>query len=124
MERTTSLWEATTHIPARGPLTGDMQADVCAIGAGMTGMTTAYLLARQGLSVIVLEARTIGAGETSNTTAHFTWIPDSRLATIERMHGMQGLRLMLQSHLAAMHELESIWAGTEWTCCECPPTRE
>jgi len=43
------------EMPAQPALTADMQADVYVVGAGIAGMTTAYLLARQGQSVIVLD---------------------------------------------------------------------
>ena len=55
-EQSTSVWMATGSIPEMPMLTGDAQADVCVIGAGIAGLTTAYLLAREGKSVLVLDA--------------------------------------------------------------------
>src|SRR5467141_1967135 len=56
-----STWYAATMVPApeRGPLTFDVDVDVCVVGAGLAGLTTARELARRGWSVIVLEARRI-----------------------------------------------------------------
>ena len=48
-----SIWSRTTEIPPRRPLPGDVTADAAVIGAGMAGMLTAFLLSRQGISVIV-----------------------------------------------------------------------
>ena len=45
---TTSVWRATADVPSYSPLAGDASADVCVVGAGIAGMTTAYLLARGG----------------------------------------------------------------------------
>ena len=41
-----SVWLATVRIENRPALTDDLRVDVCVIGAGIAGMTTAYLLAR------------------------------------------------------------------------------
>lgn len=44
------------------PLRGEMRADVCVIGGGFTGLSTALHLAQQGLSVVLLEAHLVGFG--------------------------------------------------------------
>ena len=44
------------------PLAGKVQADVCIIGAGFTGLNTAIELAERGHSVIVLEAQQVAWG--------------------------------------------------------------
>lgn len=54
-------WYTATMLPAqrRGRLTFDLDVDVCVIGAGLAGLTTARELARRGWSVAVLEAERI-----------------------------------------------------------------
>src|SRR5215831_17413805 len=47
------------HLP---PLHEDARTDVCVIGAGYTGLSTALHLARAGFSVLVLEADSVGFG--------------------------------------------------------------
>jgi glycine/D-amino acid oxidase-like deaminating enzyme len=42
--------------PERAPLTADLDVDVCVVGAGLAGLTTAREIARSGWSVAVLEA--------------------------------------------------------------------
>src|SRR5437868_12915417 len=69
---TTSVWMGTTEVPTFQPLTQDLRTNVCVIGAGIAGMTTAYLLARAGRAVVVIDDGPIGGGETSRTTAHLT----------------------------------------------------
>ena len=44
----TSLWLETAAVPQSQPLQSDATADVCVIGAGISGLSTAYLLAREG----------------------------------------------------------------------------
>lgn len=58
-----SLWAATAPPPpATTPLLGDARADLCVVGAGYTGLSTALHAAEAGLSVVVLEAAEIGWG--------------------------------------------------------------
>lgn len=58
-----SYYAATAHpAPPRAPLDGDTSADVCVIGAGYTGLSTALHLAKRGRSVVVIEANRVGWG--------------------------------------------------------------
>ena len=54
-------WYTATMVPAsaRGPLTFDLDVDVCVVGAGLAGLTAAREIARRGWSVVVLEGRRI-----------------------------------------------------------------
>ena len=56
-----ATWYAATMVeaPQRTALAGDVDADVCVIGAGLAGLTAARELARRGWSVAVLEARRV-----------------------------------------------------------------
>jgi gamma-glutamylputrescine oxidase len=63
MEDSDSYYRATAHAtPDRPTLTGDVTADVAILGAGYTGLSAALELARAGLSVVVVEAETVGFG--------------------------------------------------------------
>lgn len=103
----TSAW-MTTPAPTFTALHEDARADVCVIGAGITGLTTAYLLTQAGRSVIVLEDGDIANGATSRTTAHLTAALDDRYYELERLHGPDGARLAAESHSAAIDMIESI----------------
>ena len=90
------------------PLTERISADVCIVGAGIAGMTTAYLLAREGKSVVVLDDGPIGGGMTGRTTAHLVNALDDRYFELERLHGEEGARLAAESHTAAINAIEAI----------------
>jgi gamma-glutamylputrescine oxidase len=48
--------------PARAPLEGDIEAEVCVVGGGLAGLSTALGLAERGRSVVLLEARRVAWG--------------------------------------------------------------
>ena len=106
--KSASLWLDTAH-PQRYPaLTSDIETDVCVIGAGISGVTTAYLLSRAGRSVAVIDAGTPGGGQTGVTTAHLTAVIDDRYSEMIRLHGEDGARLACDSHRSAIGLIELI----------------
>src|SRR5688500_10690889 len=102
----TSIWMATAETPDRPGLDMDIETDACVVGAGIAGMTTAYLLARDGLKVVVLDDGPIGAGETGRTTAHIVNALDDRYYELERLHGTRGIQLAAASHTSAIDKGE------------------
>src|SRR5437763_1701137 len=114
---TTSVWMATTDVPSERTLDQDTSTNVCIIGAGIAGLTTAYLLAREGKSVIVVDDGPIGGGMTARTTAHLTNALDDRFYELERLFGEAGARLAGESHTAAIDRVEAI-VGEEKLDCE------
>jgi glycine/D-amino acid oxidase-like deaminating enzyme/nitrite reductase/ring-hydroxylating ferredoxin subunit len=108
MARSSSLWIHTTPSAARTPLTDHAHADVCVVGAGIAGLTTAYLLARDGRRVVTLDDGTVGCGQTAVTTAHLSSVIDDGYTEMIRLHGVQGAQLAYQSHRAAIDRIEAI----------------
>ncbi|HEX3142443.1 MAG TPA: FAD-dependent oxidoreductase [Pyrinomonadaceae bacterium] len=105
---TVSVWAATAATPNEKPLSEDTTTNVCIIGAGIAGLTTAYLLARAGKAVVVVDDGPIGGGMTARTTAHLTNALDDRFFELERLFGEDGARLAGQSHTAAIDRVEEI----------------
>ena len=114
--KTDSIWTATADIPVGSPLTEDTQTNVCIVGAGIAGMTTAYLLAKDGLSVTVLDDGVIAGGETGRTTAHLSFALDDRYTELERLHGESGARFAAESHKSALDQIEEIVSQEKIDC--------
>ncbi|MDB4948921.1 MAG: oxidoreductase [Gemmatimonadetes bacterium] len=115
-ERSRSVWKATAPLRQFAPLKGETTADVCVVGAGIAGMTTAYLLAKAGKRVLVLDGNAVGGGETGQTTAHLSSALDDRYDSIEQVFGQDGARLAYESHQAAIERIGAIAAEEGIDC--------
>lgn len=105
---TASVWYGTFEVPTFPSLGASARTDVCVVGAGIAGLSTAYLLAKAGRKVVVLDDGPIGGGESGRTTAHLTNAMDDRIYLLEHVHGGEGARLVVQSHAAAIDRIERI----------------
>src|SRR3978361_1384697 len=84
----TSLW-----LDGRSPITDDelpldVPLDDLVVGAGLTGLVTALLLARAGRRVAVVEARHVGAVATGNTTAKISLLQGTKYSRLLRYQSM------------------------------------
>jgi glycine/D-amino acid oxidase-like deaminating enzyme/nitrite reductase/ring-hydroxylating ferredoxin subunit len=115
-EETRSIW-MSEPMPSFATLDGDRQADVVVIGAGITGVTTAWLLARRGRRVMVIDAGEVGGGETARTSAHLTWVLDGRLSRLMSRFGREDATVAVRAHQAAIDWIEST-TGTLGLDCD------
>jgi glycine/D-amino acid oxidase-like deaminating enzyme len=97
-----SYWWQRHGIPARRPsLPGGTEADVCIVGAGYTGLWTAYYLKRAdpALRIVMLEANFAGYGASGRNGGWVTSaLPGSRARYARHPRGRDGVR-DLEQHL-------------------------
>ncbi|NTU82141.1 MAG: FAD-dependent oxidoreductase [Chloroflexales bacterium] len=105
---TASVWSTSADIPSYAPLTTDLRVRVAVVGAGIAGLSTAYMLAKRGFQVAVLDDGPIGGGDTGKTTAQVTCIVDKGYAETAELRGEDGARLTAESHMAAIDTIERI----------------
>lgn len=95
------------------PLAGDLKVDVAVIGAGYTGLATAYHLktAEPGLEVAVVEAQTAGFGASGRNAGFVMTLFGASAGLMKALHGKERLR-------EAHHYMVSAIAGLEDTIAE------
>src|SRR5690554_6702545 len=110
---TPSLWlDQSEGTPGyvRPPIVADefeagRRFDIVVAGAGLTGLTTALLFARAGLAVAVVEARTVGAVTTGNTTAKVSLLQGTQATSILRHHSLRVGRAYMDANREGMEWL-------------------
>jgi glycine/D-amino acid oxidase-like deaminating enzyme/nitrite reductase/ring-hydroxylating ferredoxin subunit len=103
-----SFWERTAEKFRSAPLSGNLDIDVCVIGAGIAGMSTAYMLAREGRSVAIIDDGPVGGGMTGRTTAHLVNALDDRYYELEKILGEEAARAVAESHTEAINRIDEI----------------
>jgi glycine/D-amino acid oxidase-like deaminating enzyme/nitrite reductase/ring-hydroxylating ferredoxin subunit len=110
------VWVENITMPVTNPLHENVKCDVCVVGGGIAGITTAYLLAKEGKNVVLVEAKEIGGGETSRTTAHLSNALDDGFDELIRLFGVEGTRMAVQSHGKAIDKIEEIIKDEKIDC--------
>jgi len=117
---TTPYWTTSATFPPFAKLAEDLVTDVVVVGAGMTGLTTAYLLAKAGRRVVVLERDRCAITDTGHTSAHLTMVTDARLTELMKRFGRDHAQAVWDAGLAAIATIDEIVrehaidAGFEW----------
>lgn len=111
-----SYYAATAHdAPAYPPLDGDVEVDVCVIGAGYCGLSAALHLAQKGFSVRLIDAQRVGWGASGRNGGQLGSGQRVDQEALEKMVGhdharqlwdvAQGSKALVKS-LVAAHDIE------------------
>lgn len=103
---TQAVWSASAKQSAYPQLAGDMEVDVAVVGGGITGITAAYLLAKAGKKVAVLEAMQVGMGTTGSSTGNLYASTDEQLHIIASKHSEETMKAVAGSRTAALDFIE------------------
>lgn len=94
----TSIWPDPTQQETPRETDLPETAEDVVVGAGLTGMVTALLLARAGRRVVVLEARDVGAVTTGHSTAKVSVLQGTRLSRVLRHHPVEVARAYVEAN--------------------------
>jgi glycine/D-amino acid oxidase-like deaminating enzyme len=104
----TPYWSASATFHQFPKLAGDTVADIVVVGAGITGLTAAYLLAKAGKRVIVLERSRCASIDTGHTSAHLTMVTDARLSDLVKHFGRSHAQAVWDAGLAAVAVIDEV----------------
>ncbi len=114
---TTSYWFEEAPSRKFAALEKTFTVDVLVVGGGITGLTTAYLLKKAGMSVALVERARIARADTGHTTAHLTAVTDKRLHELVENFGRDHAQATWDAGAAAIDQIEQI-ARDEGINCE------
>ncbi|QAV25559.1 FAD-dependent oxidoreductase [Neobacillus thermocopriae] len=111
-----SYWIQSTTVPSFSTLAQSLHVDVAIIGGGITGITTAYLLAREGVRVAVVEANRLCHGTTGHTTAKITAQHDLIYHKLISHVGEENARKYYEANEKALHAIIHIVKENDIRC--------
>lgn len=111
-----SIWQEKEKPLSFSTLTSDLETEVAIIGAGITGITTAYLLAKSGVKVTVLESQEVGLGMTGFSTGHLTASLDADLSFISSRFNKETASAVALSMQDAIYLVEQICRDENINC--------
>lgn len=114
--RSLSYWIDSTPSTSYAPLAEDVDVDVAIVGGGIAGLSAAYLLAKEGKSVVVLDRERIAMAETGHTTAHLQIVIDTRLSDLVPRFGFDATKKAWDSQLEAVRLIEQVAAEERISC--------
>ncbi len=104
----TVLWKHDAEQVRFAPLSENITVDVAIIGAGITGITTGYLLAKEGKKVAILEALRVGGGTTGSSTGNLYALIDEMLHKMENKFDTKTMQEIAVSRTQAICQIEAL----------------
>ncbi len=112
-----TIWNQTCRIPRRNELPGNLDTEVAIIGGGLAGILLAFYLAQEGKQAVVLEASSIGSGQTKGTTAKITSQHNLIYQKLLTDFGESALNTYARSNEQAIREYKRLIAARSISCC-------
>jgi glycine/D-amino acid oxidase-like deaminating enzyme/nitrite reductase/ring-hydroxylating ferredoxin subunit len=95
-------------MPRFAALDRNLETEVVVVGAGITGVTTAWLFTRLGHRVVLIDRARAGRADTGHTTAHLTCVTDTHLHELVQRFGEDAARAIWQGGAEAIDEIAAI----------------
>jgi len=114
--RAESCWVATAPATSYPRYEQSGRTDVAVVGGGIVGLTAAYLLARAGIAVTVLEALQVGRQVTGRSTAKITAQHALVYAELARTFGLERARLYAEANHVGAELVASLVRDLEIQC--------
>ncbi|MDB5245288.1 MAG: FAD-dependent oxidoreductase [Parcubacteria group bacterium] len=112
----TSTWIETASLPTFPKLTKNLTTDVAVIGGGLAGLLSAYVLAKEGKKVVVIEKDRFAAKATGYTTGFLSQLIDTDTADLIEMFGEADTKKIWNSHGDAIDLIEKIVKSEKIDC--------
>ncbi|TDN95012.1 glycine/D-amino acid oxidase-like deaminating enzyme [Salegentibacter sp. 24] len=110
------IWNSFETFSKFPVLRESLHVDVSIIGAGITGITTAYFLKKAGLKVAVLDAGKIGMGTTGHSTGNLYTIIDQLLSSLDSKYDKEIIQKVLKARDFGFQTIERILRQEDIDC--------
>src|SRR5205809_2110210 len=110
------FWIDSAPIQKFPKIQRNVNVEVVVVGAGVTGITTAYLLKKAGLTVALIERERLASIDTGHTTAHLTYVTDKGLRVLQKNFGFDHAQATWDAGAAAIEEVEAIVTREKIDC--------
>ena len=117
--RNVPVWIDDTSIRKFPKLQKNLSVDVLVVGAGVTGITTAYLLTKAGSTVALIDRERVASIDTGHTTAHLTYVTDVQLQELARNFGDDHAQAAWDAGAAAIERSAHSAVATTTTAMTC-----
>ena len=111
-----AVWDRSAVEIDYPQLQSDLETEVCVVGAGIAGLSIAFMLLRDGVNVVVIDDGEVGGGATGATSAHLSNALDDRYYRLEQLAGQERARIAAESHTAAIELISEIVESESIDC--------